>query len=226
MLESILHSPAFLPVSLYLATLLIVAETLNRFQHLTAETTRKIVHIGSGNVILLAWWWQIPAQIGIAAAFVAGMVALVSYFLPILPSVNSVGRQSLGTFFYALSMGSLIALFWRIDQPQYAVVGILVMAWGDGLAGLIGSRFGKHPYEILGNRKSVEGSLTMVGACVVVVLAVLAVDFGLSPQLWAIALIVAVEATALETFSWLGVDNLTVPMASGISAFTLAQWLL
>jgi len=37
-------------------------------------------------------------------------------------------------------------------------------------------------------------------------------------------MIVAVIATALEAFSLLGIDNLTVPLGSAALAFFLNQW--
>ena len=145
-------------VFLYLAFLVFLAETLKRFITEDPELTRKIVHIGSGNVILLAWWLHISTIVIVAAAAIASIIALISYFIPILPSINSVGRQSLGTLFYALSIGILASWFWQ-DRPQYTAIGILVMAWGDGMAAIIGQRFGKHSYQVFNITKSWEGSL-------------------------------------------------------------------
>src|SRR4028119_457696 len=138
-----------------------MAELLYRYTSTNSELARKVVHIGTGNVILVAWWLQIPAWIGISASIIAGIIALLSYYIPFLPGINSVGRKSLGTFFYAISIGILIAWFWPLQQYQYAAIGILVMTWGDGLAALIGQKFGKHRYQVLGIQKSWEGSLTM-----------------------------------------------------------------
>ena len=81
------------------------------------------------------------------------MIAIISYITPILPSINSVGRKSLGTLFYALSIGILASLFWQ-DYPQYTTIGILVMAWGDGIAAIIGQRFGKHTYQVFNITKA------------------------------------------------------------------------
>jgi phytol kinase len=138
-----------------------LAETLHRRISTTLELARKVVHLGTGNVILVAWWLQLPAWVGISASVIASIIALLSYYIPFLPGINSVGRKSFGTFFYAVSIGVLIAWFWPVQQFQYAAIGILVMTWGDGLAGLIGQKFGQHPYEIWGMKKSWEGSLTM-----------------------------------------------------------------
>lgn len=35
------------------------------------------------------------------------------------------------------------------------------MSYGDGFASLIGQRFGKHKYNLVGDIKSIEGSLAM-----------------------------------------------------------------
>jgi phytol kinase len=211
-------------VGAWLGLILLIAEGLNRFTQTDPEISRKIVHIGTGNVILLAWWLEIPAWMGIAAAVLAGAIALISYFFPILPSVNSVGRQSWGTFFYAVSIGVLIAWFWPLQLPQYAALGILVMTWGDGLAATIGQRFGKHTYQVWGIKKSWEGSLTMFLVSFFVSNLILLAVQGNIWQTWVFAAVVALVATTLEAFSKFGIDNLTVPLGSAAIAFFLNQF--
>ncbi|MCG5060897.1 MAG: phosphatidate cytidylyltransferase [Limnoraphis sp. WC205] len=211
-------------VAVWLGVILLLAEGLNRLMSVEAEVSRKVVHIGTGNVILLAWWLNIPAWIGISAGVISGIIALISYQIPILPSINSVGRKSLGTFFYAVSIGVLIGCFWPINQPQYAALGILVMTWGDGLAAVIGQNFGRHRYEIWGIQKSWEGSLTMCLVSYLVSSLILFTVQGNIWQTWVISVIVAVMATAMEAFSKLGIDNLTVPLSSAALAFFLNQY--
>lgn len=226
-LESIL--PLWQQISVAAAWVLLVilvAWLVSRFTDSEPEIIRKIVHIGTGNVILLAWWLNIPPIIGITAAILAGIITLLSYFLPILPGINSVGRQSLGTFFYAVSIGILVACFWYLRQPQYAALGILIMAWGDGLAALIGQRFGKHKYKLFGSNKSWEGSLTMTFVSFLMTILILLPTQGNSWQIWIISIIVAMVATFLEAFSFLGIDNLTVPIGSATLAYGLIQILV
>jgi phytol kinase len=210
-------------IFLYLGAIVFLAERLKNLTPFNGEFTRKIVHIGSGNVILFAWRYNVPVSVIVAAAAIAGIIALISYFVPILPSINSVGRNSLGTFFYAISIGILVAWFWQIQQPQYAAIGILIMAWGDGLAAIIGQNFGKHRYQILGITKSWEGSLTMLLVSYLVTLLILLVVLGNIWQTWLISLLVAIFATILEAFSKLGIDNLTVPLGSAALAFFLSR---
>ncbi|MGC1394351.1 MAG: diacylglycerol/polyprenol kinase family protein [Coleofasciculaceae cyanobacterium] len=206
-----------------LGLIVLLAEFLDRRISTNTELARKVVHIGTGNVILVAWWLQIPAWVGISASIIASIIALLSYYIPFLPGINSVGRKSLGTFFYAVSIGILVAWFWPLEQFQYAALGILVMAWGDGLAGVIGQRFGQHPYEVWGMKKSWEGSLTMLLVSYVVSSLILLSVQGNVWQTWVVSLAIAFVATSLEAFSKLGIDNLTVPLGSAAVGFFLSQ---
>jgi phytol kinase len=209
----------------YLLIIVVLAELVSRWGNKKPEITRKIVHIGAGNVILLAWWLEIPAKFGIIAAIVAGSVSIVSYFLPILPSINSVGRQSLGTFFYAVSIGVLIAWFWPINHPEYAAIGILIMTWGDGLAAIIGQNFGSHRYQLWGITKSWEGSLTMFLVSWLITNLILGILTGFSLAILLTSLGVALLATVLEAFSQWGIDNLSVPLGSAFLGFWLLEFL-
>ena len=225
-LESV--SAPWLQVALagaWLGAISLLAVMVSRYTTADSEIKRKVVHIGTGNVILLAWLLHIPAWVGITAAILASAVTLLSYKFPVLPGINSVGRQSLGTFFYAVSIGLLIAWFWPLQQPQYAVLGVLVMTWGDGLAALIGKRFGKHPYQLWGMKKSWEGSLTMALVSYVVSSLIFLVVYGNVWQTWVVSVAVALLATGLEAFSKFGIDNLTVPLGSAALGFVLSQLL-
>lgn len=219
---------AYLPlgsVFIYLVLLVVLAERLSQLPQTGPEVTRKVVHIGAGNVMLLAWWFAIPNWMIVGAAVLAGAIALTSYFLPILPSINSVGRNSLGTFFYAVSIGG-VAIAFEPPYFAYGVIGILVMAWGDGLAAVCGQRWGKHPYQVLGSTKSWEGSATMAIASTLVTGLILSAVFGFTGMVWMVALMAGAIATVLEAVSQWGVDNLTVPLGTAALSFWLAQWLL
>lgn len=215
------------PIGLVAVWLLLVGgiSEAARQQGFSPELTRKVVHIGAGHVILLAWWFMLPPWMGIGASALFSAVALVSYRLPILPGINSVGRRSWGTFFYAVSIGVVIAYYWPLGQPYYGVIGILTMCWGDGLAALVGQRWGRHGYELLGEKKSWEGSLTMAAVSMVVVFLVLSSVYDASWELGLVTLGVAIASTVLEAFSKYGIDNLTVPLGAAAVAALLSSWI-
>jgi phytol kinase len=212
-------------VPVYVGSIVLGAEWCHRRRWLQPEQTRKLVHIGTGNVIAIAWLLKLPAWVGITSAVLAGSLALVSYWWPILPGVNSVGRRSWGTFFYAVSMGLLIAIFWPLEKPEYAVIGILVMAWGDGLAAVIGQRWGRHPYRVWGSPKSWEGTATLVLVSYGVVTGVLALGQGWTGSTWVVGLPVALVAIAWESIALGGLDNLTLPIGTAALTFWIHGWL-
>lgn len=211
-------------VGIWLGLVLLVAEGLNRFTSVDPEVSRKVFHMGSGNVILLAWWLEIPGWVGISGGILAGVIALISYQVPILPSLNSIHRKSFGTFFYAVSMSVLVAWFWPLQRQEYAALGILVMTWGDGLAAVIGKKYGKYIYRVWGIQKSWEGSATMYVVSFAVSSLILLAVQGAVWQTWAVSAVVALVAATLESVSKLGIDNLTVPIGSAAVAFFLNQF--
>ena len=212
-------------VALWLGAVAALAFGLQFWKGTSAEIVRKVVHIGAGNVILLAWWFELPAVLGIGASILFSAITLLSYRFPIIPGIDSVGRKSLGTFFYAVSIGVLTACFWE-KYPYFAVIGVLIMTWGDGFAALIGQRWGRHRYKLGGVEKSWEGSIGMLVISYIVSSLVLLSVYGNAWQVWLIALTVSVAATGLEAFSKLGIDNLTVPLGSAGLAFLLSRMLL
>lgn len=211
-------------VAAWLAIVGLISQSLYLSKTVSTEVTRKIVHIGAGNVILLAWWLQTPTWMGITASVVFSVVALLSYWLPILPGINSVGRTSLGTFFYAVSIGLLTAAFWSKGLEVFAALGILTMTWGDGMAALVGQSFGKHPYQVWRLTKSWEGTSAMLIVSFAVAYLTLGSVYGLNLNVAAIALVTAIAATFLESFSQWGIDNLTVPLGSAFIAYGLCLW--
>jgi phytol kinase len=211
-------------VGLWLTFVVTIAESLRRFANAQPEMVRKVVHIGTGNVILIAWCLQIPAWIGISTSILFSLVTLLSFRLAILPDINNIGRKSLGTFFYAVSIGVLISIFWQ-THAYCAVIGVLVMTWGDGLAAIIGQRWGRHIYKLWDMQKSWEGSLTMAIVSYVTSSSILLAIQGNIWQTWLVAGAIALIATTLEAFSKWGIDNLTVPLGSAITAFVLQNFL-
>ncbi|MCJ2543784.1 diacylglycerol/polyprenol kinase family protein [Thermostichus vulcanus] len=210
--------------ALWLGSVFALAEWL-RACKVDGEWVRKVIHIGVGNIILLAWALQVPRWLGVSFSLVFASLALLSYRVAILQSLNGVGRRSFGTCFYALSIGLLLYWFWLPERQLFAVIGILVMTWADALAGLVGKTWGQHRYQLGSIQKSWEGSLTMWGVSSLVIGAVLLGYFGFSPSLLGISVLVGGMAMGLEVFSWWGLDNLTVPLASGGLCFVLVQGL-
>ncbi|WP_413430495.1 diacylglycerol/polyprenol kinase family protein [Synechococcus sp. Cu2B8-bc1011] len=178
------------------------------------ELSRKIVHIGTGPVLPLAWLLHIPFSIAVPCALVVTLLAFINHRWNLLPAVEDVGRNSYGTVAYGIAICLLLILFWA-NNPAAACAGVLVMAFGDGLAGLIGRAVRSPSWTILDQRKSIIGTTTMAIASAVVLLAlVLMTQSQLTPFR---LLAVCTLAVGLEQLSVWGIDNLTVPLGVALS---------
>ena len=178
------------------------------------ELSRKIVHIGIGPVLPLAWLLDVPASIAVPCAVVVTLIAFINHRWNLLPAVEDVGRNSYGTVAYGFAICLLLLLFWA-DNPSAACAGVLVMAFGDGLAGLIGRAVRSPNWTILDQRKSIVGTTTMAITSAVVLLALVLIT---QSQLTPLRLIVVCTlAVGLEQLSFWGIDNLTVPLGVALS---------
>ena len=178
------------------------------------ELSRKIVHIGTGPIVVLAWWLSIPASIAVPVALTVTVITAVNRRLQLLPAVEDIDRNSYGTVAYGLAISLLLILFWP-HQAVAVCAGVLVMAFADGLAGLIGRGMTSPSWTVWQQRKSVAGTLTMgLVTALVLLLLVLISESPLHP-LRLIA--VCALAVGLEQLGRWGIDNLSVPMAVGLS---------
>ena len=178
------------------------------------ELSRKIVHIGTGPIVVLAWWLAIPASIAVPVALSVTVITAVNRRFQLLPAVEDIDRNSYGTVAYGLAISLLLLLFWP-DQAVAVCAGVLVMAFADGLAGLVGRGMTSPSWTVWQQRKSVAGTLTMgLVTALVLLLLVLINQSSLHPLR---LIVVCALAVGLEQLGRWGIDNLSVPMAVGLS---------
>ena len=210
---------AIFVIALWIIILFLIAYLCKRFFPKKEELSRKIIHIGTGPVILLAWLFDIPKNIAFFTAFLITIALGVNYQYRLLPAIEDIERKSFGTIAYGISITLLLLLFW----PHYAssvCIGVLSMAFGDGLAGLIGRSVKSPKWSILDQTKSIVGTLTM-GSVVAITTSIVSStnDLGIQPLE---ILVISIIATFLEQISPFGIDNLTVP----IGVTCIGIWLI
>jgi phytol kinase len=202
-------------VVLWLGTVMLAALGLRRAWPRHREWSRKLVHIGTGAVVLIAWALRIDRAIAVPAAALITMAAAINHRVRVLPAIEDVGRASYGTVAYGAAITILLSLFWP-HHPDAVAAGVLVMALGDGLAGLLGAAVPSPSWQIWGQRKSLIGTTTM-GLVSGIVLLGLGITTGQGPDLagggW---MAIALVATLLEQLALFGLDNLTVPIVTGL----------
>lgn len=186
---------------------------------LPSTYVRDLLHVGGG--IWVAGWaaWTGPlAPLAIAAGATAA-VALVPLAAAradvaarLHASVTGGDERWTGLIYYAGAFTGLTAV--AMAGHRFAAgCGLLALALGDGLGGVVGRRFGHLRYRLpWAKAKTVEGSATVaLAAALGVVLAGRLFDHAVSAWL---AVAVGAVAALTEAASPRGTDNLLVPAAA------------
>jgi phytol kinase len=189
----------------YVVILLIISEkVLKKYP----TFSRKFLHIMVGNVLFMLPLFnsRFVMTFLVAAPFIV-LTFLMSPYSPIkLHDRISSSGHGFGLVYYSISW--TVLAFFFFDQPWIIAVGIAAMSYGDGMAALMGEKFGKHKFKIFGDKKSFEGSISMF-LVLIVTLWVVLFFYNVSIASFAIIPMVALVATVFEGITPKGLDNIT-----------------
>lgn len=194
---------------------------------ISGHLSRKIIHIGTGPIFVLCWLLFSDATV---ARYLAALVpfAITAQFvlvgLGILKDEAAVEAMSRtgdrreilkGPLYYGIIFVIITILYW-LDSPV-GIVALMLVCGGDGLADILGRRFGK--VKLPWNRgKSWIGSLGMFLGGWLLALVVLAVFVlaGTFPTPWLAYLpavtIIALATTFVESLPLPDLDNITIAL--------------
>ena len=198
-------------VYIYVALLIVFTEKV--FSKRYPVQSRKFLHIMTGNIAFILPLFETRE---IMAFVAAGPFILFTFLMsPYSPIKSMRGKTSeaghgLGLVYYAITWTVLAYAFF--DHREIIAMGILAMSYGDGLASVIGIKYGKRKYSIFKDIKSYVGSIAMF-VCTFLLL-VIALLFYAEPVTTRVAvylLCMAGVATVVEGVTPLGLDNLSVP---------------
>jgi len=212
----------------------------------SSDVTRKVVHIFAAPVFLVTWMLYSG---GFLSRFFAAVVPLLFVLLffgigtgrvkneAFVSSMSRSGEPSellKGTLYYAIWMVIVVLLWFYVpvngveNANPLAIVLIGCLAGGDGLADIIGRKYGgARKFGVKGAQKTLAGSIGMLFGCLVfsyVLLLVFSVEvltFSLT-VLWLPVLIISVLATIVEALSPPNMDNWTVPITVIFAAIALS----
>ncbi len=208
--------------TLVIFILLVLADLVMKILKIQPASTRRIVHILVGILVITTPFLfsdRIPV-LAIAAFFtLSNWLARKSV---LFDGIHAARRDSLGTVYFPVSFALLVGFFWDRD-PAILITAMLVMALGDPIAGWVGESV-RQPieYKIWRDRKSVQGSLAMFTVSFITIILAMPVCrdlFGspVSVPFAALsALFAAVFATISESISHNGTDNLSVPLGTAL----------
>lgn len=197
---------------------LLASEAWWRRSGIHGEFSRKFVHITVGSFVAFWPYFLTPTHIKIlSVAFLAGVI--VSKYLGIFQAIHSVQRPTLGEAWFAIVVGALA--FTIPEHPHIYTAALLVMSLADGLAAVVGTRYGNSgKYTVFGYTKSVIGTSTFFVVTCLILVAYAAMTDGALPLAALVPL--ALIATALENFAVNGYDNLFVPLVVAGGLLVLA----
>lgn len=209
-----------------------IAQLLMAAGHISSTVTRKVVHIGVAHWWILAMLFFDQWEFAVVGPIAFIFINLASHLFRLFPAMERDQRnRNLGTVYFPVALLICVLATWA--GPVELWVGglaILILGWGDGLASLVGERRESGTFAVLGNTKSIAGTLTMLAASAVVA-AVFALIFGLPEGSFGPAGEVAgalgtagagvlfvgttaLVATLTELATPFGLDNLTVPLVT------------
>ena len=183
---------------------------------LSQDISRKIVHIAAGSWLLFwplfdqSHWTKYlnisPALLWTFLLFIKGFTAKPDD-QAVKTMTRTGDRKELlrGPLYFTLVMNVMGTVFF---YSVGAIISMGFLSWGDGLAPVIGQKYGRHKYKIL-SEKSVEGSIAFlifgILGCIIfsiILLGTININF---------ILIASIIATLVEASSPSNWDNILVP---------------
>lgn len=211
-------------------------DILARRKIVSRHLSRKLIHIGTGPIFVLCWLlFSGASQSRWLAALVPTIITLQFALigLGVLKDDDAVQAMSrsgnrrellYGPLQYGVVFVVTTLLFW-VNSPV-GIVTLMILCGGDGLADVVGRRFG-HVRLPLNPNKSWAGSLTMLLAGFGLAMAYLwlftstgVLDLSLAAAIVPVFLI-CLAATVVEAVSGADMDNITI----AVTALGVA-WLL
>ncbi len=190
---------------------------------LSSESSRKFIHIGVSN-----WWFILIAYFdSLSHALIGPLFFVVLNTIVVYTNLATlVGiseeRRNMGLIYYPIALTALVILGFNGVFPLWACgIGIIVMGYGDGLAAVIGGRWGKR--KIWG-RKTQLGTLIMA-LVTFIVLIIFSVWYNLkglwSFPWWFSLTLIAATVALTEAYTPYGLDNISVPLVATLLSHLL-----
>jgi phytol kinase len=173
-----------------------------------SKWSRKATHILSGLVVVFFPEFLSSNEIYSLSIFFFFFL-LLSKWKNIL-TLHNVKRKTYGELIYPISI--ILLNYFFLPNDAYAFkIGILVLAFSDGLAGWIGEKIDYKPIYVFKHKKSIGGSIIFLVSTFLIYIAF----FGAATEILIPILAVSLILTILEFFVILGFDNLIIPVAAG-----------
>lgn len=202
----------------------------------SSHLSRKLIHIGTGPLFVLCWLLFNDKDINRFLAALVPLTFTLQFFLigtGIMKDDASVKAMSRtgdrreilrGPLYYGIIFVVLTIVFWK--SSPIGIVGLMLMCGGDGLADILGRKWGK--VKIPWNRnKSLVGSAGMffggwILSILVIWVFITAGVFSASINDYFLPItIIAVVGTFVESLPLKDIDNITITLAAVVLGYLL-----
>lgn len=194
-------------------TIVITIEVFRRENIIQGELARKAIHVGSGLFLAVTPLFMTRTEILLLnGLFLAGLL-IFSGALHLFKSIEDVKRWSLGQFLYPVGVGIVVLLFSSRSVYSFAV---LILAFSDGFAAVLGKAYGKKSFKIIGGTKTYLGSFSFFLISLTLFLLFTVLRVSISPETVALSVLGAGTVTAAEASIGGGFDNIVVPITAAL----------
>ncbi len=196
-------------------SLFAIAEILYHRLNLKAESTRKIVHVGTGLItmlfpLLLQSQWSVLL---LCACF--GLILLLSLRMHLLPSINAIKRTSVGSLLYPVAVYICFIAYQHFHNLLFFYLPVLNMAICDPVAALVGNRWPVGKCKINNSSKTFIGSLAFFITSFILTIALFyffSAEISEQKEVLMISFLIAFFSATTEAVSTKGIDNITIPV--------------
>lgn len=205
-----------------------------------SRTSRKIIHIGTGPIFVICWLLFTDAPISRYLAALVPFAITIQFVLVGLgvikdqAAVDAMSRSGdpreilRGPLYYGIIFVLVTVLFW-LESPT-GIVALMLVCGGDGMADVIGRRFGYQKLPWNRNKSWMGAFWFFIGGWLLTILILgLFVQVGVFPGPLSIYLvsitIIALATTLVESFSPPDIDNLTIAVTALLLGYFLFSFL-
>ncbi len=188
--------------------LLVTTQILWKTKRLKGENARKFVHISVG-IFGATWPFYLDWTYIQIICLIATLFAIFMRVTKIFQSVYDVKRNTYGDIIGPVTFG-LVALM--KPDPWIFVAVVLYVALADGLAAVVGTRFGKNnSYKVLGYTKSVAGTVTFFLTALIITIWIMEFSpLHFSVSSWPIIILLPLSTALAENIGVYGIDNFLI----------------
>ena len=171
------------------------------------EIIRKVPHMLIGVILAISPLYMTKKEI-LISALILFLGVWIGKYSPFFKNIFSIKRITYGMWITPISF-SLLAFLWLPENINSFIFGMLILAFSDALASLIGVHWGKPKWFLM--NKSWAGSFAFFLTTVFLFYIFPEKNITFQHNILASAFL-----TIIEIFSIFGLDNITVPFFASL----------